>query len=459
MAVGKNKRLSKGKKGLKKKTVDPFTRKDWYGIKAPAPFAIRDVGKTLVNRTTGLKNANDALKGRIFEVSLADLQKDEDHSFRKVKLRVDEIQGKNCLTNFHGLDFTSDKLRSLVRKWQTLIEANVTVMTTDHYLLRLFAIAFTKRRPNQIKKTTYAASSQIRAIRRKMTEIIQREASSCTLTQLTSKLIPEVIGREIEKATQGIYPLQNVHIRKVKLLKQPKFDLGALMALHGESTTDEQGQKVEREFKETVLETYEGTLKLVIVGPSGVGKSAMLTRYCDHEFNPMLISTVGVDFKFKDLWIRGKPYRLNIFDTAGQEKFYALSKSFYRGCHGVLLVYDISNRASFLALDKWHREARDNMPGGALLGLVGTKLDRAQDGGREVTYEDGLAKMLAYQASGFYEVSSMSGQNIKKPFVGMVGSILDTPGLLQAVQERPYPATFELASNPRASLMDTVCQC
>ncbi|KAF9869445.1 putative GTP cyclohydrolase II [Colletotrichum karsti] len=249
-----NKRLSKGKKGLKKKTVDPFSRKDWYQIKAPAPFNVRDVGKTLVNRTTGLKNANDALKGRILEVSLADLQKDEDHAFRKVKLRVDEVQGKNCLTNFHGLDFTSDKLRSLVRKWQTLIEANVTVKTTDDYLLRLFAIAFTKRRPNQIKKTTYAASSQIRAIRRKMTEIIQREASTCTLTQLTSKLIPEVIGREIEKSTQGIYPLQNVHIRKVKLLKQPKFDLGALMGLHGESGTDDQGQKVEREFKERVLE-------------------------------------------------------------------------------------------------------------------------------------------------------------------------------------------------------------
>lgn len=168
------------------------------------------VGKTLVNRTTGLKNANEALKGRVVEVSLADLQNDEEHSFRKIKLRVDEVQGKNCLTNFHGLDFTSDKLRSLVRKWQSLIEANVTVKTTDDYLLRLFAIAFTKRRPNQIKKTTYAASSQIRAIRRKMTEIIQREASSCTLQQLTAKLIPEVIGREIEKSTQGIYPLQNV---------------------------------------------------------------------------------------------------------------------------------------------------------------------------------------------------------------------------------------------------------
>lgn len=163
-----------------------------------------------------MKNANESLKGRIVEVSLADLQKDEDHAFRKIKLRVDEVQGKNCLTNFHGLDFTSDKLRSLVRKWQTLIEANVTVKTTDDYLVRLFAIAFTKRRPNQIKKTTYAQSSQIRAIRKRMTEIIQREASSCTLNQLVTKLIPEVIGREIEKATQGIYPLQNVSINLIE---------------------------------------------------------------------------------------------------------------------------------------------------------------------------------------------------------------------------------------------------
>lgn len=125
-------------------------------------------------------------------------------------MRVDEVQGKNCLTNFYGLDFTSDKLRSLVRKWQSLIEANVVVKTTDDYLLRLFAIAFTKRRPNQVKKTTYARSSQIKQIRKKMTDIMTREGSAGTLAQLTTKLIPEVIGREIEKSCQGIYPLQNV---------------------------------------------------------------------------------------------------------------------------------------------------------------------------------------------------------------------------------------------------------
>ncbi|GMM34632.1 ribosomal 40S subunit protein S1B [Saccharomycopsis crataegensis] len=254
MAVGKNKRLSKGKKGIKKRVVDPFTRKEWFDIKAPSTFETRNVGKTLINKSTGLKNAADGLKGRIFEVSLADLQKQEDYSFRKVKLRVDEVQGKNLLTNFHGYDFTSDKIRSLVRKWQSLIEANVTVKTADDYVVRLFLIGFTRRQQNQIKKTTYAQSSQIRAVRKKAIEIITKEVQNSTLTQLTTKLIPEVIGREIEKATQSIFPLQNVHIRKVKLLKQPKFDLGSLLALHGEGSGEEKGKKVGG-FKDVVLET------------------------------------------------------------------------------------------------------------------------------------------------------------------------------------------------------------
>jgi small subunit ribosomal protein S3Ae len=248
MAVGKNKRLSKGKKGLKKKVVDPFSRKDWYDIKAPSFFETRNVGKTLVNRSQGLKNANDSLKGRIIELSLADLNKDEEQSFRKIKLRVDEVQGKNCLTNFHGMGFTSDKLRSLVRKWQSLIEAHVDVKTIDGYLVRLFAIGFTKRRPAQVSKTTYAQTAQIREIRKKMFEIMTREATSVDLKELVQKFIPEAIGREIEKACRGIYPLQNVYIRKAKILKAPKFDVHKLLELHGES--DETGTKVGKDFKE-----------------------------------------------------------------------------------------------------------------------------------------------------------------------------------------------------------------
>ncbi|KAL4695497.1 hypothetical protein H8959_000592 [Pygathrix nigripes] len=161
MAVGKNKRLTKGgKKGAKKKVVDPFSKKDWYDVKAPAMFNIRNIGKTLVTSTQGTKIASDGLKGRVFEVSLADLQNDE-VAFRRFKLITEDVQGKNCLTNFHGMDLTRDKMCSMVKKWQTMIEAHVDVKTTDGYLLRLFCVGFTKKRSNQIRKTSYAQHQQI----------------------------------------------------------------------------------------------------------------------------------------------------------------------------------------------------------------------------------------------------------------------------------------------------------
>jgi len=249
MAVGKNKRLSKaGKKGGKKKIVDPFTRKEWYDVKAPSMFSLRNIGKTLVNRTQGTKIASDGLKGRVYEVSLGDLNKD-DVEFRKFRLICEDVQGRHCLTNFHGMDFTRDKLCSMVKKWQTLIEGHVDVKTTDGYLLRMFCIAFTKRQQNQQKKTCYAQHAQVRTIRRKMVEIIQREVGNAELKEVVNKLIPDSIGKDIEKACQSIHPLHDVYIRKVKVLKKPKFELGKLMEMHsdsGKAVTDEAGQKIER---------------------------------------------------------------------------------------------------------------------------------------------------------------------------------------------------------------------
>ncbi|NWT45438.1 RS3A protein, partial [Chroicocephalus maculipennis] len=252
MAVGKNKRLTKGgKKGAKKKVVDPFSKKDWYDVKAPAMFNIRNIGKTLVTRTQGTKIASDGLKGRVFEVSLADLQNDE-VAFRKFKLITEDVQGKNCLTNFHGMDLTRDKMCSMVKKWQTMIEAHVDVKTTDGYLLRLFCVGFTKKRNNQIRKTSYAQHQQVRQIRKKMMEIMTREVQTNDLKEVVNKLIPDSIGKDIEKACQSIYPLHDVYVRKVKMLKKPKFELGKLMELHGEGSGagkpsgDEAGTKVER---------------------------------------------------------------------------------------------------------------------------------------------------------------------------------------------------------------------
>ncbi|GJZ76334.1 40S ribosomal protein S3a-like protein, partial [Tanacetum coccineum] len=248
----KNKRISKGKKGGKKKAADPFSKKDWYDIKAPSLFNTRNVGKTLVSRTQGTKIASDGLKHRVFEVSLADLQGDEDHAYRKIRLRAEDVQGKNVLTNFWGMDFTTDKLRSLVKKWQSLIEAHVDVKTTDNYTLRMFCIGFTKKRANQVKRTCYAQSSQIRQIRRKMREIMVNQAQSCDLKELVLKFIPESIGREIEKATSSIYPLQNVFIRKCISETVVFCD----KQVHGDYSEDA-GVKIERPAEEEVPEETE----------------------------------------------------------------------------------------------------------------------------------------------------------------------------------------------------------
>ena len=96
--------------------------------------------------------------------------------------------------------------------------------TADGYTLRLFVIGFTKRRPNQVKKTAYAQMNQIKMIRKKMIEVMQKEASSVDLMSLCTKFMTEVIGKEIEKACQSVFPLQNVYLRKVKSVKQAKTE-------------------------------------------------------------------------------------------------------------------------------------------------------------------------------------------------------------------------------------------
>ena len=226
-------------------------------MRAPAVFANRDAGKTLVTKTTGLKIASESLKGRVFEASLADLNKNEDDSYRKIKLRCEEVEGTNCLTTFYGMDLVRHKIGSLIKKHQTLIEANVDVKTTDGFTLRLFCIGFTKKQPKTKKKTCYAKSGQVKKIRAKMVEIMTNEASKSDLRELTLKLIPEMIGKEVEKACQAIYPLQSCYIRKVKLLNAPKFDLARLMELH-EGSSEETGAKVDRVDPDVAPTTLPG---------------------------------------------------------------------------------------------------------------------------------------------------------------------------------------------------------
>ncbi|KAL1876328.1 hypothetical protein VTK73DRAFT_9571 [Phialemonium thermophilum] len=170
------------------------------------------------------------------------------------------------------------------------------------------------------------------------------------------------------------------------------------------------------------------TIKILVIGISGAGKSSLLKRYCDHEFDPdSATATIGVDIKTRALMVRGKPYRLNVFDTAGQERLRTLSTSFYRGAQGVILAYDISNRVSFQSLEKMFEEAEANTGPSAVLYLVGCKADRAEaEGGRAVRAEEGAELARAHGCVGFCELSAKTGENVRKPFVDLVDSVISS---------------------------------
>jgi len=226
--------------------VDPFLKKEWYKLIAPSIFATKDCGRTLITKTQGTKVASDGLKGRVIEMSLADLNKNEALAYRKIRLCIEDVQGYNCLLNFHGMDMTRDKLCSLIRKKQSIVEGNVDCRTTDGYIVRMFCIAFTRPQENQIKNTCYAKSAQIRAIRAKMVSVMSELGTKGDLKSLVKELISAPIGDQIAREASSIFPIKDCYIRKVKVLKKPKFDVTELMEWHSadEKTAGDVGKPV-----------------------------------------------------------------------------------------------------------------------------------------------------------------------------------------------------------------------
>lgn len=242
MAYGKNKGLAKGgKKGQKKKQADAFLKKVWYNIKAPTYFkgAGTKVGRTCVTKTQGTKIETEGLKGRICEFNVADLNASED-GFKKIKLEVQEIQGKNCLTDFHGLSLTRDKMCQMIKKRHSLIEAQADCKTTDGYVVRVNVIAFTKDiKDHQVSMFTYAQSAQIKRIRKKIVATLQAEISQKSLAAFVQSLLMDKIETEIRKTCERVYPLDPVHIQKVKIIKKPKLDITKLMEVHDKTVEDD----------------------------------------------------------------------------------------------------------------------------------------------------------------------------------------------------------------------------
>lgn len=117
------------------------------------------------------------------------------------------------------------------------------------------------------------------------------------------------------------------------------------------------------------------TLKYLVVGDSGVGKTSLLVRYCEDTFQADYLSTIGVDFKIKRVEINGCQVTLNIWDTAGQERFRNITKSFYKGAHGIILTYSITEPTSLAHIETWIDQIREVGNADTDMILVATKTD------------------------------------------------------------------------------------
>jgi len=173
------------------------------------------------------------------------------------------------------------------------------------------------------------------------------------------------------------------------------------------------------------------TLKVLIIGESGVGKSSLLLRFVDDTFDPEQPATIGVDFKVTTLTVDGNKVKLAIWDTAGQERFRTLTPSYYRGAQGVIFVYDVSNRSSYDRLQHWLTELETySTKSDVVKMLVANKIDREK---REVGREEGL-KFARKHCMLFIEASAKTREGVQCAFEELVEKVIQTPGLWESDQ-------------------------
>ncbi|KAJ6386293.1 hypothetical protein OIU77_029296 [Salix suchowensis] len=166
--------------------------------------------------------------------------------------------------------------------------------------------------------------------------------------------------------------------------------------------------------------SYDYLFKYIIIGDTGVGKSCLLLQFTDKRFQPVHDLTIGVEFGARMVTIDTRPIKLQIWDTAGQESFRSITRSYYRGAAGALLVYDIT-RETFNHLASWLEDARQHANPNMSIMLIGNKCDLAHR--RAVTKEEG-EQFARENGLLFLEASARTAQNVEEAFIGTAGKIL-----------------------------------
>ncbi|KAL7645104.1 UNVERIFIED_CONTAM: hypothetical protein RMT77_003482 [Armadillidium vulgare] len=170
-----------------------------------------------------------------------------------------------------------------------------------------------------------------------------------------------------------------------------------------------------------MTESYDFLFKFLVIGSAGTGKSCLLHQFIEGKFKAESNHTIGVEFGSKIVNVGGKYVKLQIWDTAGQERFRSVTRSYYRGAAGALLVYDITSRESYNALSNWLSDARTLASPNIVILNVGNKKDL--EGERQVTFME-ASRFSQENELMFLEASALTGENVEEAFLKCAKSIL-----------------------------------
>jgi Ras-related protein Rab-8A len=161
---------------------------------------------------------------------------------------------------------------------------------------------------------------------------------------------------------------------------------------------------------------YSSQVKLLTIGDSGVGKSNLLLRFTDEVFSPSFITTIGIDFRSKVETIDGKRVKINVWDTAGQDRFKTITQAYYKGADGVMLVYDVTDEKSFRSIKSWMKSLENYADDSIKKILVANKCDLATD--RVVASSKGMDLAKEYGIS-YFECSAKTGDGVLEAFASL----------------------------------------
>lgn len=175
---------------------------------------------------------------------------------------------------------------------------------------------------------------------------------------------------------------------------------------------------------------------MLLIGNSGVGKSSLLVRFADDVFTENFMPTIGVDFKIKTIDVDGKQIKLQIWDTAGQERFKTITSSYYKGAHGIMVMYDVTDRESFFNIQTWMSEVEKNASDNISRILVGNKCDL--EGQRAVSFEEGQ-ELADHYCVRFMETSAKDSKNVDQAFTLMTREVKNRVAITQPKRNTANP--------------------